>query len=126
MARKKGGKSKGYISKGQRPNVSRWVRNAMRRDHKANPSPESIMQASEHRSRVNNSPQNAKEQGLKEKYLRDRGVEMRCADLLKQFESVGLTRAGAIHAIKTDRVSELTEKWRGRKAAKTNKEKVNG
>ena len=34
---------------------------------------------------------------------------MRCADLLKQFESVGLTRAGAIHAIKTDRVSELTE-----------------
>jgi hypothetical protein len=126
MARKKGGKSKGFQSKGQRPNVSRWVRNAMRRDRKANPSPESIMQASEHRSRVINSPQNAKERELKEKYLRERGVEMRCTDLLKQFESVGLTRAGAIHAIKTDRVSELTEKWRGRKAAKTNKEKANG
>ena len=84
------------------------------------------MQARGHRSRVISSPQNAKERELKEKYLRERGVEMRCADLLKQFESVGLTRAGAIHAIKTDRVSELTEKWRGRKAAKTNKEKANG
>jgi len=126
MARKKGGKSKGFQSKGQRPNVSRWVRNAMRRDHKANPSPESLAQAREHRSRVINSPQNAKERELKEKYLRERGIEMRCTELLKQFESVGLTRAGAIHAIKTDRVSELTEKWRGRKAAKTNKEKANG
>ena len=126
MALKKGGKSNGYVSKGQRPNVSRWSRNAMRRDNKANPSPESIMQARGHRSRVISSPQNAKERELKEKYLRERGVEMRCADLLKQFESVGLTRAGAIHAIKTDRVSELTEKWRGRKAAKTNKEKANG
>jgi len=44
MARKKGGKSKGFQSKGQRPNVSRWARNAMRRDHKANPSPESLTQ----------------------------------------------------------------------------------
>ncbi len=126
MARKKGGKSSGFVSKGERRNVSRWARNAMRRDHKANPSPESLTQAREHRSRVISSPQNAKERELKEKYLRERGVEMRCADLLKQFENVGLTRAGAIHAIKTDRVSELTEKWRGRKAAKTNKEKANG
>ena len=126
MARKKGGKSKGYISKGQRPNVGRWVRNAMRRDHKASPSPESIQQARQHRSRIISSPQNAKERELKEKYLLERGIEIRCADLLKQFESVGLTRAGAIHAIKTGRVSELTERWRGRKAAKTNKEKVNG
>jgi len=126
MARKKGGKSNGVTSKGQRPNVSRWVRNAMRRDHKARPSSESIKQAREHRSRIISSPQNAKERELKEKYLRESGVEMRCADLLKQFESVGLTRAGAIHAIKTNRVSELTDKWRGRKSAKANKEKVNG
>tara|TARA_A100001388_G_scaffold274089_1_gene257113 strand:- start:387 stop:671 length:285 start_codon:yes stop_codon:yes gene_type:complete len=33
MARKKGGKSKGFVSQGQRPNVSKWARNAARRDY---------------------------------------------------------------------------------------------
>ena len=32
---KKGGKSKGFISKGERPNVSRKVQNACRRDYLA-------------------------------------------------------------------------------------------
>ena len=36
MARKKGGKSKGFISQGQRPNVSRDTRNIMRREYLAN------------------------------------------------------------------------------------------
>lgn len=31
MARKKGGKSSGFISNGERPNVSKWVRKDMRR-----------------------------------------------------------------------------------------------
>ena len=35
MARKKGGKSKGFISQGQRPNVSRDTRNTMRREYLA-------------------------------------------------------------------------------------------
>ncbi len=34
MARKKGGKSKGFISNGERPNVSKWVRKDMRRSRK--------------------------------------------------------------------------------------------
>ena len=33
MARKKGGKSKGFISQGQLPNVSRDTRNTMRREY---------------------------------------------------------------------------------------------
>ena len=33
MARKKGGKSKGFVSQGQRPNVSKWVCKAARRDY---------------------------------------------------------------------------------------------
>ena len=33
MARKKGGKSKGFVSQGQRPNVSKWARNAARREY---------------------------------------------------------------------------------------------
>ena len=36
MARKKGGKSKGFVSQGQRPNVSKWVRKAARRDYLSN------------------------------------------------------------------------------------------
>ena len=67
MARKRS-KSKGFVSKGERRNVSRWARNAMRRDHRANPSVESITRAANHRSRVISSPQNAKERELKEKY----------------------------------------------------------
>ena len=129
MARKKGGKSKGNVSKGQRRNVSRWARNAMRREHKENPSVASLMQARNHRSRVISSPQNAKERELKEKYLREKGIEMRCSELLKQFGDAGLTRARAIQAIKTDRVSELSEKWRGKKSSKANnkkKEMING
>ncbi len=130
MAQKKGSKCKGNVSKGERCNVMCWARNVMRREHKENPSVASLIQARTHRSRVISSPQNAKERELKEKYLRERGVEIRCADLLKQFESVGLTRAGAIHAIKTDRVSELSEKWRGKTSAKVNtnkqKEKAHG
>jgi hypothetical protein len=33
MAKKKGGKSKGFISQGERPNVSKKVRNELRRDY---------------------------------------------------------------------------------------------
>ena len=36
MARKKGGKSKGFVSQGQRPNVSKWARNAARREYVTN------------------------------------------------------------------------------------------
>lgn len=36
MARKKGGKSKGFVSQGQRPNVSRETRNIMRREYLSN------------------------------------------------------------------------------------------
>ena len=57
------------------------------------------------------------------------GIEMRCSELLKQFGDAGLTRARAIQAIKTDRVSELSEKWRGKKSSKANnkkKEMING
>jgi hypothetical protein len=36
MGKKKGGKSSGYQSKGERPNVSKWCTKAMRRDYLAN------------------------------------------------------------------------------------------
>tara|TARA_R100001443_G_C3310739_1_gene167678 strand:- start:571 stop:861 length:291 start_codon:yes stop_codon:yes gene_type:complete len=36
MARKKGGKSSGFVSQGQRPNVSKWARKAARREYLSN------------------------------------------------------------------------------------------
>jgi hypothetical protein len=36
MGKKKGGKSNGYISKGERPNVSKSLTKAMRREYMAN------------------------------------------------------------------------------------------
>lgn len=129
MAKRKGGNSNGYTSKGQRPNISRWSKKANRTENRANPSLASRFQTEEYRKRVITSPQNAKERALKERYLIEDSIDRQCSDLLKQFGSVGLTRAGAIHAIKTDFVSQLIEKWKIRMSNKTKqnkKEVVNG
>ena len=56
MARRKGGKSKGYQSKGQRRNVSRWSRNASRAENRANPSPQAIAQRAAYRRTIITSP----------------------------------------------------------------------
>tara|TARA_A100000164_G_scaffold361360_1_gene376025 strand:+ start:1736 stop:2134 length:399 start_codon:yes stop_codon:yes gene_type:complete len=123
MARRKGGKSKGYQSKGQRRNVSRWSRNASRAENRANPSPQAIAQRAAYRRTIITSPHGKEELRLKEKFLAEDSVDRKCSELLKSFGSIGLTRAGAIHAIKTDHVSQLTEKWKSRASQKANKDK---
>ena len=123
MARRKGGKSKGYVSKGQRRNVSRWSRNASRAENRANPSPKSIAQRTAMRRTIISSPHGKEELRLKEKFLTEDSVERQCNELLKTFGSTGLTRAGAIQAIKTDHVSQLTEKWKSRASQKANEAK---
>lgn len=122
MAKGKRSSGKHYQSKGQHSNISRWLKNANRRDRRENPTPEQNFQSSEHRRRVIASPQNAKERELKEKYLAEAMIENQCRELLKKYGAAGLTRAGAIQAIKTDYVSTLTEKWNNRLAASSNKE----
>jgi len=109
----KGKKSKGnhYTSKGQHSNISRWSKLANRRDRKANPTPEQMHQSKEMIQRIISSPKNDTERKLKEKYLQKQKIENACRELLNTYEHAGLTRAEAIHAIKTDYVSTLKTKW---------------
>lgn len=66
------------------------------------------------KTRVIDKPQNAAEKALKEKYIRDRDVESRAAQLLNQYGEAGLQRAAAIQAVKTDKVDLLLNKWNSR------------
>ena len=106
----------GYVSKGQRRNISRWVRNARRKENRENPSLEACIQTFEYRKRVISSPQNVQEKKLRLRYLEQQTIETKCTELLKQFGEIGLTRAEAIQAIKTDYISTLVDKWRGKKS----------
>ena len=108
-----------YVSKGQRRNISRWLRNARRKENRENPSLEASMQAFEHRKRVISSPQNAHEKNLRNRYIEQTTIETKCTELLVQFSEVGLTRAEIIQAIKTDYIPTLVDKWRGKKSVWT-------
>jgi len=111
MAKGKKSKGKNYKSKGERPNISRWSKLANRRERKANPTPEQTAQSREMIQRIISSPKNDTERKLKEKYIEKQKVENACRDLLNAYGHAGLTRAEAIHAIKTDYVSTLKTKW---------------
>ena len=108
----------GYVSKGQRRNISRWVRNARRKENRENPILGAYMQAFEHRKRVISSPQDAYEKDLRNRYLEQNTVETKCVELLGQFGEAGLTRAEAIQAIKTDYIPSLINKWKAKKSAR--------
>jgi hypothetical protein len=116
-------KRTGYVSKGQRRNISRWSRNTQRKEHRENPNLESYMQAVEHRKRVISSPQNTHEKDLRNRYLEQATIKTKCIELLVQFGEAGLTRAEAIQAIKTDYISTLVDKWRGKKSVWTSQKK---
>mgnify|MGYP000011726460 FL=1 len=109
----KGKKSKGnnYQSKGQRPNISRWSKLAQRREHKANPSIESIMQREAKIKQIISSPKNAEERAVKEKLILKQRQENLTSDLLKAYGEAGLTKAEAMQAVKTDYVPQLKVKW---------------
>ena len=101
-----------YKSKGQRPNVSRDVLNAIRRDRPV--SIEDMSKSRKFRERVIGRPQNKVEEKLKKKYLLENEVELKAARLMSSFSDCGLTRAEAVQAAKTDRVSEVINKWKPR------------
>jgi len=63
------------------------------------------------RTRVIDRPQNAKERSLRDKYIKENDIESRSAYLLNRFAEVGLKKAEAIQAVKTDKVETLTNKW---------------
>lgn len=63
------------------------------------------------KTRVIERPQNARERILKDKYLKELEVESQAAQLLNRFAEIGLSKAAAYHAIKSDKVDQLLNKW---------------
>lgn len=105
---KKGGKSKGYLSKGQRPNVSKKTRKLVRKERNEITD---LLQSRAKRDQVVLNPQNKKEKELRTKYLIEDEVLFKAGQLLFKYSKCGLTKAAAVMAVKTDRVNNLTQKW---------------
>lgn len=124
MAKRKQSKSKGYISKGQRPNVSKQTTKALRRDRKDNPAVEDVLKSYSHRKRVIYKPQNDAERKLAKKYATEDAVFAKSNELLLRYSKSGLTKAETVMAVKTDRVSELINKWKPRMSAWVKEQKA--
>ena len=103
------------VSKGERPNVNKKIRNMVRKHRLENRPLEDILRSTNFKKAVMQSAKTAEEKRLREKYLEDERVEKACSDLLGKFGESGLTRAGAIFAIKTNQVTSLEDKWLSRK-----------
>ena len=107
-----GGKASGktYVSKGQRPNVARWLRNALRRDRRANPSVESVMARRNARDFVMGRKE-GKYAVLRERYTKEAYVESVASQLYDQYAVAGATWGACVQAAKTDWVSSFHAKW---------------
>lgn len=100
-----------YVSKGQRPNISRKILNAMKSDRRTNPSVEDVMKRYKYRQEIINKPRNSKQKGLRERYLEEDRVDLQAHKLMDQYRDVGLSKAGAVHAVKTNFIEQLHSKW---------------
>lgn len=106
MAKKKGGKSKGYISKGQRPNVSKKNR------VKGGVNPvDSKIQSLLKKQQVIEKPQNNKEKELRKRYIKEDEIYIEVARLLNRFGVCGLQKSTAVQAVITEKIEDLNKKW---------------
>lgn len=111
MAKGKKSSGKKYTSKGERSNVSRWVKLANRKEQKENPSVASIMQRENHIKRIISSPKNEAERKIRSRVLEAQTVASQAEELLKVYGEAGLTKAEAVQAIKTNYIPTLKNKW---------------
>ena len=108
---KGGNKVGGYVSKGQRPNVARKIRNDMAADRRANPRIQDVQKSQAHRKEIIRSPRSAHDKQLAERYLEEDRVEYQAWKLLDQYRDVGLQKSTAIQAVKTNYTEQLHSKW---------------
>lgn len=107
-----GGSSKtGYTSKGQRRNVARKVRNAIRRERRADPPLSDVFQRMDFRNEVINKPRGSKQRELQDRYVEEDRVEQQAGKLLEQYREVGLPKSAAVQAVKTNYIEQLHGKW---------------
>lgn len=128
MAKGKKGSGTTYTSKGDRPNVSRSIRNLMRRDRKAaqrgiqaewnsdwgprmasfNVDAWDARQV--HRAFVK-SRSESKYQDLKKRYEQEDAVHDQAASLYAQYREAGVKWSACVQAVKTGWVSEFNSRW---------------
>lgn len=124
MAKGKKGSGKHYVSKGERPSVSSKTRNMVRRARREERPIEDVLKSNAHRARVIAKPVGEHERKLKQRYLEEERVAKAAVQLMKQFESKGLSWALAVQAVKTDSVAMVSEKFAKRGKKKEAKQKA--
>ncbi len=111
MAKGKKSSANGYTSKGQRRNVSRKTINAMAADRRANPRIQDTLKSMAARREIIRSPRSAHQKVLADRYSEEDRVEFQAWKLIDQYRDVGLERATAFQAVKTNYVEHLHTKW---------------
>jgi hypothetical protein len=121
--KRSGDKKSAYISKGERPNISRKVVLGMRRDSR-NPIDDmfSLARSDAHKRKVMDRPQNAEQRALAAKYKQEFQDRERVQTLMNQYGHVGLTEGAVIHAIRTNWEDKLINKFMAK--AKANDDKI--
>ncbi len=107
----KGGAKTGYTSKGQRRNVARKVRNAMKVARRLNPPMEDVIKRMDFRNEVINKPRGPKQRELQDRYVEEDRIEHQAGKLMEQYREVGLPRSAAVQAVKTNYIEQLHGKW---------------
>jgi len=98
-------KRKNYISKGQRPNVSKKNR------VKSTPSVAARLQSFMKKQQVIDKPQNNIEKELRKRYVKEDKINTEACRLLNRYQICGLQKSTAVQAVMTDKVDILTKKW---------------
>ena len=75
------------------------------------PSIESMRQRAAHRSLIITNPKGAKQRELRDRYLEEDSVTMQTWKIMQQYKDARITKAEVVHAIKTNYVSQLHNKW---------------
>ena len=100
-----------YVSKGQRPNVSRQQLIMGRAERRANPTVASMMASAEHKANILSRTKDKSIAPLREKYIEDDRVSRRAGELFKKYSAKGATYAACVQAVKTDWISSFENKY---------------
>lgn len=111
MAKKKGGKSKGYISKGLHANVCSWLKKTIRNENRANPDLIAMLRREAYRTMIIAKPRNDKERKLRDRYTAENDVAQAASGIFNRYICVGITWGRVIQAVKTGKIDELEKKW---------------
>ena len=106
MAKKPKGRN--YVSKGERSNISRSLRNELRRERRANPSMRSIFAKVDHK---NTMLAKKGRDASKDLFLAKADIERRALELFNKYKSKGVEWSACVQAVKTNWIPQFETKW---------------